>query len=206
MAQIFNLLRSLDRAQALDEIGGIDPRHLWHHPRENRQVSGCDKSKLESNAGLEKSALGERIAKQPDGSARVKLGGARLTRSLAHRHIFVDECTGNILRIVGLAIKMASLHPYPMGPDIIDLGLLLESLNLQITNDCSHRPIMGHNDESSTGTPPVSRNPWKRAGSIFYAFRLGQNKGIKPLLCHQPLCAAPVKKSGNQSAYFVVRL
>ena len=31
-------------------------------------------------------------------------------------------------------------------------------------------------------------------------------KGIQPLPCHQPLRAAPVKKSGNQSAYFVVRL
>lgn len=65
---------------------------------------------------------------------------------------------------------------------------------------------MGHNDKSSTGTPPVGCNPWKRAGGIFDAFRLGQNKGIKPLLCHQPLRPAPVKISGNQSAYFVVRL
>ena len=101
---------------------------------------------------------------------------------------------------------MASLHPYPVGPDIIDLGLLLEGLSLQITNDGSHWPILGHNDKSGTGTPPISCNAWKRAGGISDTFRLGQNKGVQPLLCHQPLRAAPVKKSGNQSAYFVVRL
>jgi hypothetical protein len=53
---------------------------------------------------------------------------------------------------------------------------------------------------------PEGCNPWKRAGGIFDAFRLGQNKGIQPLLCHQPLRPAPVKESGSQSAYFVVRL
>ena len=93
-----------------------------------------------------------------------------------------------------------------MESDIIDLGLLLEGLNLQITNDCSHRPTMSYNDKSCTHAPPERCNAWKCAGGIFDAFRLGQNKGIQPLLCHQPLRAAPVKKSGNQSAYFVVRL
>ena len=93
---------------------------------------------------------------------------------------------------------MPGLHPYPMGPDIIDLGLLLEGLGLQVADDGSHWPILGHNDKSSTGAPPVSCNAWKRAGGIGDAFRLGQNKGVKPLLLHQPGGAVPVEISRHR--------
>ncbi len=52
---------------------------------------------------------------------------------------------------------------------------------------------MGHNDKSSTGTPPESCNAGKRAGGIFDAFRLGENQGGKPLFLHQPGGAVPVE-------------
>ena len=102
---------------------------------------------------------------------------------------------------------MSGLHPYPMGPNIIDFGLLLESLNLQITNDCCHGPIMGHNDKSSTGAPPVSRNAWKRAGCIGDRFRLGENQGVEALVP----ASAGRRGAGREipaprQPYFVVRL
>jgi len=64
----------------------------------------------------------------------------------------------------------------------------------------------GYSSLQMLAPSPEGCNPWKRAGGIFDAFRLGQNKGIQPLLCHQPLRPAPVKGSGSQSAYFVVKL
>jgi hypothetical protein len=84
--------------------------------------------------------------------------------------------------------------------------LHFERFRLQVTDNRGHRPIVRNEDKGSTGTPPVSCNPWKRAGGISDAFGLGQNKGVQPLLCHQPLRVGPVKKSGYQSTYFVVRL
>jgi hypothetical protein len=90
--------------------------------------------------------------------------------------------------------------------DVIDFCLVFESFRLQVSDNGGHRPIVRDDDKGSTHASPERCNAWKRAGGIFDTFRLGQNKGIQPLLCHQPLRAAPVKKSGNQSAYFVVRL
>jgi hypothetical protein len=57
-----------------------------------------------------------------------------------------------------------------------------------------------------TGASSERRNTWKRAGCTCNTFRLGRNKGDEPLFRHQPSGTAPVKKSGNQLAYFVVRL
>src|SRR5439155_13395412 len=73
-------------------------------------------------------------------------------------------------------------------------------LCLQVTYDGGERGggVRRNEDESGTGAPPVRRNAWKRAGGILDRLRLGEHKGVEPLLLHQPGRAVPVEKSRHR--------